>query len=206
MKSTRNSELRAAARQSLSGRWTTAVLVTLLYMILASVFSSPVYARNYASLISVLLYILVLYPIVYGYCVFALNVSRGEGARVGTLFEGFDNWGRVVLTGLLRSVYIFLWTLLLVVPGIIKSYSYAMTMFVLRDNPHMSADEAITESMHLMSGHKWKLFRLDLSFIGWICLGVITFGIGFLWISPYMAIARAKFYDDLKSNRSQSEL
>ncbi len=195
----RNFDLRAEARHSLSGHWTTAVLVTLVYMIVAAVFTTPSYVHDYASIISLLLYILVFYPIAYGYCIYALNVRRGEMAGVGTLFTGFDNYKRVTLTLLLRSVYIFLWSILLVVPGIVKSYSYAMTEFVLRDHPELSSDAAIEESMALMKGNKWKLFCLDLSFIGWIFLGVITAGIGLLWVAPYMTVARAAFYEDIKT-------
>lgn len=100
---------------------------------------------------------------------------------------------------LLRSLFTFLWTLLLVVPGIIKAISYSQTLFIAIDNPEISANDAIDKSKEMMNGYKWKYFLLALSFIGWIILGIFTLGIGFLWIIPYISIANAKFYEDLKN-------
>ncbi len=194
----RNYDLRAEARQALHGNWTTAVLITLIYTIVCAVFTCPSYFYNRATFVSFLLYILIVYPITYGYCVYALYLRRGQVGTVGTIMEGFNNYGHIVLTSLLRAVYIFLWTILLVIPGIVKSYSYAMTLFIMKDHPELAYDEAIEASMAMMKGHKMKLFRLDLSFIGWIFLGIITAGIGLLFVAPYMAVARAAFYDELK--------
>ncbi len=201
-----NYELRAEARKALGGHWTTAVIITLVYMVCCAVFSSPSYFHNFAAIISLLLFILVVYPITFGYCVFALYRRRDQECGVGTLMDGFNNYGRVVLTSLLRSIYIYLWTLLLVVPGIVKSYSYAMTLFVLKDHPEMGCDEAIEASMAMMKGRKMKLFLLDLSFIGWMFLGVITGGIGLLWVAPYMAVARAAFYEDVKGEVASNDV
>ena len=104
---------------------------------------------------------------------------------------------RITLTLLLQGIYTFLWTLLLVIPGIIKHYSYSMTSYVLHDNPELKYDDAIDRSIKLMKGHKMKLFLLDLSFIGWILLGIITCGIGMLWVYPYWLTSHAAFYNDL---------
>ena len=97
------------------------------------------------------------------------------------------------------NVFIFLWSLLLIIPGIIKSYSYAMTPYILVDKPELSANEAIEESMRLMSGHKFDLFYLQLSFIGWFILALLTAGIGFLWLTPYYNSTVASFYLSLKA-------
>jgi hypothetical protein len=102
---------------------------------------------------------------------------------------------------LLQTVYTVLWSLLLVIPGIIKSYSYAMTSFILKDEPEMKNNAAIEKSMAMMEGNKMKLFMLDLSFIGWAILCIFTFGIGFLFLQPYVAISRAAFYEDLKAQQ-----
>jgi uncharacterized membrane protein len=100
---------------------------------------------------------------------------------------------------LLKAIYLILWTLLLIIPGIIKSYSYAMTEFILKDNPEMKNNAAIEKSMAMMQGKKMKLFLLDLSFIGWIILAILTLGLGFVLLVPYMYTARAAFYEDLKA-------
>lgn len=126
-----------------------------------------------------------------------LNVVRGSDVKLDTMGEGFKDYGRILGTMLLSSVYQFLWMLLLIVPGIIKGYSYALTPYLLKDHPELKFNAAIEESMRLMSGNKMRLFLLDLSFIGWFLLGLITFGIAFLWITPYWNTARAAFYEDL---------
>ena len=95
--------------------------------------------------------------------------------------------------------FTILWSLLLVIPGIIKSYSYAMTSFILKDEPEMKNNAAIEKSMAMMEGNKMKLFMLDLSFIGWAILCIFTLGIGLLFLQPYVAISRAAFYEDLKT-------
>lgn len=116
------------------------------------------------------------------------------------MFEGYNKelFSRVLTTTLLYYVYVFLWSLLLLIPGCIKSYSYAMTPYILKDNPEMKNNAAIEESMRMMDGHKLELFLLDLSFIGWAILSILTCCIGFLWLVPYMNMAHVNFYEDLK--------
>ena len=133
-----------------------------------------------------------------------LGVCRGKDIDFGVLFEGFQDYGRIFVTMLLQAVYTILWSLLLVIPGIIKSYSYAMTSFILKDEPEMKNNAAIEKSMAMMEGNKMKLFMLDLSFIGWAILCIFTFGIGFLFLQPYVAISRAAFYEDLKAQQGGS--
>ncbi|MDR0771905.1 MAG: DUF975 family protein [Candidatus Peribacteria bacterium] len=94
-------------------------------------------------------------------------------------------------------LYIFLWSLLLVIPGIIKGYSYALVPYLLRDNKKLEYNDVITKSRKLMDGHKFNLFVLDLSFLGWAILALLSFGIGFFWLIPYIETTRAAFYEDL---------
>lgn len=135
----------------------------------------------------------------YGYSIVMLSVMRGGEMNIGGLFDGFNDFGRIVGTKLLQAIYTFLWTLLLVIPGIIKNYSYAMTDFILKDQPELANNAAIEKSMAMMDGNKMKLFLLDLSFIGWAILCLFTFGIGFLFLQPYVQSAHAAFYEDLKA-------
>lgn len=189
----RSSELRAQAWSALSGKWGMAVVATLVYMVICGVISLIPYVSSIAAL-------LVSLPLAYGFTIMLLNVVRGSDVELNTLGEGFKDYGRILGTMLLSSVYQFLWMLLLIIPGIIKGYSYALTPYLLKDHPELKFNAAIEESMRLMSGNKMRLFLLDLSFIGWFLLGLITFGIAFLWITPYWNTARAAFFEDLMSD------
>lgn len=121
----------------------------------------------------------------------------GERPTIGTLFTGFKQYGSAIGMVVLRFVYTFLWSLLFIIPGIMKSYSYAMAPFVLADNPGMTANQAITRSKEIMQGNRWRLFCLEISFIGWALLTVLTLGIGILWLNPYQNASRAAFYREL---------
>ncbi|MCF0174532.1 MAG: DUF975 family protein, partial [Bacteroidales bacterium] len=109
------------------------------------------------------------------------------------------NYTKKVLTLLLKSIYVFLWSLLLVIPGIIKAFSYALVPYIISENPNLSPEEAISQSSKMMEGHRLDLFILYLSFIGWFILAVLTAGIGFLWLCPYISAAKASFYLDIKN-------
>lgn len=106
-------------------------------------------------------------------------------------------WAVTILSG----IYIILWMFLLIIPGIIKAYSYSMAPYIVKDNPEIGADAAIRESMKMMKGYKMKLFLLDLSFIGWAILALLTLGLGLILLEPYMYSARAVFYEELKAER-----
>ena len=107
---------------------------------------------------------------------------------------------KIILLYLLVNLYLFLWTLLFIIPGIIKSFSYAMTYFIINDHPEYSLNQAITESRRMMDGHKMEYFILCLSFIGWFILSCITLGIGFLWLIPYFYTTSAAFTKRLQKN------
>ena len=132
-----------------------------------------------------------------GYTGYLLKQYNKEICSVKDLFSQFDYFAQGFLQKFLRGLFIFLWSLLLIIPGIIKSYSYAMTPFIMADNPSMTAKEAITASRKLMDGHKGELFVLELSFFGWGLLAVLTLGIGYIFLNPYVNAARAVFYRNL---------
>ncbi len=187
------SELRAAARQSLSGMWGGAVVLCLVYLLITICVSSIPVVGSIVSLL--------LMPLGFGLTVtFLDNAREKSGFPVGNLLIGFKEYGRIFGTMLLQGVYTVLWTLLLIVPGIIKSYSYAMTPYILRDEPQLKYNAAIEKSMAMMKGHKWNLFCLQLSFIGWLLLVILTLGIGYLWLAPYMASSTAHFYNEVKAD------
>lgn len=132
-----------------------------------------------------------------GYCKFLLNLHDNKPAEVKDLFSQFDRFADGFVLHLLTWLYTFLWGLLLVIPGIVASYKYAMAPFIMLENPGMKPKDAITASKELMDGHKMELFFLDLSFIGWELLNLLTLGIGSFWLDPYMNASRAAFYRNL---------
>ena len=141
---------------------------------------------------------LIIGPLQLGFISCVLNFSRGKDFKTANLFDGFDNFSAAFVLQLLCGLFEFLWSLLLIVPGIIARYSYSMSYYILKDDPRLKANEARNRSIALMQGHKWQLFCLHLSFIGWILLSLLTFGILLLWIVPYMELATAEFYEDIK--------
>lgn len=132
-----------------------------------------------------------------GYTVYLMKQYHRQETRLNDLFSQFFRFGQGFAQKFLCGLYTFLWALLFIIPGIIKSYSYAMTPFILADHPELTANEAITRSRVLMDGHKFELFVLELSFIGWELLSILTLGIGLLWLIPYMSAARAAFYREI---------
>ena len=136
-----------------------------------------------------------------GIAIVMLNIVRGAHVEFVDLFKGFNNFGTTCLAGVLVSVFTFLWSLLFVIPGIIKAYSYSMTYYILADNPDMSPNDAITASSQMMDGHKFDLFVLQLSFLGWHLLGGITFGLEYIYVAPYIAATKAKFYESIKAEK-----
>ena len=132
-----------------------------------------------------------------GYARFNLNLVDGGEGTFENLFRYFPYWENAACTRFFKGLYILLWSLLLVIPGIIASYNYAMTDYILADQPEMTAHEAIFRSKELMYGNRWRLFCLNVSFIGWDILNMLTLGIGSLWLNPYKQAAQADFYREI---------
>ncbi len=148
----------------------------------------------WGSLLSIALQI-VAATIAVGFVIYALNVSRLRPAGVGTLFDGFSIFWRALLLRILMGIFIFLWSLLLIIPGIIAAYRYRMATYLLIDHPEMSPLECIRASKQMMAGHKGELFVLDLSFLGWALLCIIPFVA--VWVAPYMEVTYANYYQAL---------
>ncbi len=128
------------------------------------------------------------------------KVADGNHIVAGDAFEGFYNfWGAFKVTFLV-GLFTFLWSLLFIIPGIIKAYSYSMAMYIYAENKDMGALEAISKSKEMMNGHKMEYFVLELSFIGWALLGAVTFGIAYIWVIPYVSATYVNFYRSLKTD------
>ena len=131
-----------------------------------------------------------------GFAQYLLKQYNHANFELHDLFSQFDRFGQGFAQKFLRGLYTILWGLLFIIPGIVKSYAYAMTPFIMAENPNMTAKEAITASKQLMEGHKWELFCLGFSFIGWYLLAALTLGIGTFFLNPYVEAAYAAFYRD----------
>ena len=138
-----------------------------------------------------------------GYARFLLKQHDGKELDFNDLFSQFDRYGTGFAQHFLRTLYTFLWSLLLIVPGIVAALSYAMTPFILEEHPELTASEAIARSKELMDGHKMDLFLLDLTFLGWAILAALTANIGYLFLNPYLNAAYAVFYREITQGPQQ---
>ena len=129
-----------------------------------------------------------------------LRIAKGEEVSVGNIFYGFEDLWAAIKAQFFMGIFILLWYLLLIIPGIIKTYAYSMTFYILAENKGMPVLEAITLSKKMMDGHKMDLFRLFLSFIGWFILVLITFGIAGIWVYPYFYATITNFYLSVKED------
>ncbi len=134
-----------------------------------------------------------------GHAQYLLNQHDGAPIDLKLLFSKFDHFGAGFLQALLRGIFVFLWSLLFVIPGIVAALSYSMTPFIMAENPDMTPSEAIAASKEMMNGHKWRLFCLDFSFFGWTLLCSLTMNIGYLALNPYTCAAYAAFYRDISA-------
>ncbi|MBQ8821992.1 MAG: DUF975 family protein [Lachnospiraceae bacterium] len=141
-------------------------------------------------------------PVTLGYAKYNLNLVDGNNPQFSDLFSKFDCFGQGFCVQFLRGLFVFLWSLLFIIPGIVKNYSYSMAAYIAAENPDMSATDCITESRKLMDGNKGRFFCLNLSFIGWAFLCVFTLGIGYLFLKPYMEASYAAFYREIVRERT----
>ncbi len=153
-----------------------------------------------AFVIAFLIHIFLIRPL-YAGCRNFFLVNNSQSAQLKEMKSGFfRNYNNMVKTFFIHDCFILLWSCLLIIPGIIKTYSYQMVPFLLAENPNLPPLEALKKSSEMMYGYKWQAFLLDLSFIGWELLSVISFGIvGVFWTQPYMYQADAQLYEELKS-------
>jgi uncharacterized membrane protein len=190
-----NAELRAMARSQLKGTWLATVGMFLVYCIILGIssllFVGPLILGG---------------PLTLGCIGYFLKKSRGETVKLENLFDGFKQFGSSLLLYLLQGLFIMLWSCLLIVPGIVKSFSYSMAFYIMKDNPDIGALEAITQSRKMMVGYKGKLFCLCLSFIGWGLLCCLSLGIGFLWLVPYVGMSITNFYEELRKQNPVAEI
>ncbi|WP_169720881.1 DUF975 family protein [Alteribacter aurantiacus] len=209
-------QLKKQALSSLSGSWGKSIGILFLFFIIGGFVPTFVelaltgdvsqwLAQETAPLwveTIVLLVQIALLPLYFGGFVYFLTLIRQEDASFELAFTGFSKpfYFKVLGTGLLTTLFTALWTLLLIIPGIIKAIAYSQSYYIIRDHPDIKPLEAITRSREMMDGYKWKYFLMLLSFVGWFFVSVFTLGIGFIWLFPYMYATVAAFYVELSSN------
>lgn len=238
------SEIRAMAREDLAGKWSNAVLLTVVYFLI--VIPVTFLVNNGSSLLTTGVRWWFINPLAWGFAIAFLNNSRGSESSFGIskLFDGFRDYSRITYTLVLESIYVGLWTLLMAIPSvilyiairydslpvsppsiesvesliillcftpcwiilIIKSLSYFLSSYLLKDNPELKNNAAIELSMQMMKGYKMKLLLLNLSFIGWTFLCILTLGVGLLWLIPYIDASCARFYEEVKAEFEQNNV
>ena len=222
-----SSELRAIARRNLEGTWGISVGVALVAAILGGSMAGagsninfnfnedtvrnlpPIFWTVLLPLVSVagllgIVSFILGGTVELGYAKFLLKQYDRKQLQFSDLFSQFERFGTGFAQKFLRTLFTVLWSLLFIIPGIVKGLSYAMTPFILEEHPEMTASEAIKASMRLMDGHKMDLFILGLTFIGWSLLACLTMGIGFLFLNPYMNAAYAAFYRSISTERQEA--
>lgn len=213
-------EYKLSALHILRGKWKQVVLVTFIAALLGGLaFGSgvdltfgldsedleflPSFVHSYLRTVAPIALVLGIVQLIVGgmvnlgYCRYLLNLHDGNEASLKDLFSYSDRFLDALCLSFMTGLFTFLWSLLFIIPGIIASLRYSMAPFIMCENPHYSAPDAINESKAIMEGNKLDLFLLQLSFIGWSILSVFTLGIGDLWLNPYRNMTITCFYRNL---------
>ena len=208
-------ELKAAAKQQIKGNigklflcsLVAIVLIIVLYVVLGGIAMTSAMAGNWA--IFVVIYtiigcvsVIIGPPLAASFVKIFLNMREGQSPAVSDIFYAYKTnlTGKSIWLAIIMGFFIYLWTLLLIIPGIIKSYAYSLAFWYLVDNEGMTAREALRMSKKATRGYKGKLFVLDLSFIGWGLLVSITFGIAGIWVFPYIYQTYTNAYKQISEN------
>lgn len=191
-------EVKQWAKEKVKGKR----LTILVVLIILSALSGYSVVNDKDGLLSSLLSIamsLLLFIVTVGYTKFMLNFINDKEYSLDQLWSYFGDWKNLATVWIHETIMIFLYFLLLIVPGIIKTISYSLVPYILVDDPNMSSGDVLDLSSKMMNGHKMDYFKLELSFIGWHLLAVLTLGILEIWIAPYQATAMTKFLSEVKS-------
>ena len=188
--------LKAKAKMDIRGKiWNLLGVSLIIYIVIFAISFILGFIPGVGSLLAVIVSAPLTLSLIKIYLAIA---NEDKTPQIADAFCGYDDWKSAMKLYLLMLVYVFLWSLLLLIPGIIKSYAYSQAYFILAENKGMSAREALRRSEQMMNGRKMDFFILSLSFIGWSLLGALTFGIAYIWILPYMQATYANFYNSIK--------
>lgn len=197
-------ELKELAKQQIRGKIGSLFVISLIMIVvnyLGSMLLSLVPVVG-----SIASFVFISAPLSLGITMVYLKVANGEEFTISNLFDGYSDLWNAFAVQFLVAFFTALWSLLFLIPGIIKGLSYSMSLYILAENKGMNPTEAIQKSKEMMHGHKMDLFILELSFIGWGLLVSITFGIAGIWAIPYMSTTMADFYNSIKPSEPLPEL
>ena len=203
---TTSREFRQRARETLSGSYLYSVGVILIYSIVSSLISLLIMNTDSGilqfaySILSILYSLIIVMPLGVGLNRFFIMQTESKTDIMNSLCPFKTNLTNVVKTMFFMNLKIILWSLLFIIPGIIKTYEYAMIPFMLAENPDLDSRRAFEITRDMMRGNKWRYFILQLSFIGWMILALIPAGIGVIFLAPYMQAASVQFYLEMKSD------
>ena len=198
-----NQTYKNRALASLEGKWFDGAIATFIMFAISGGVSKIVTIpmdSNTGTGFSGLWWLLCM-PLSWGFTVYFLNLIRNLDINFERLFDGYKDFVRIFLAQFLMAICLVIGYMLFFIPGIIIGLMLSQTSFILKDNPQMSATDAMKLSKQMMAGHKGKLFWLTLSFIGWFLLACLTLGLGFLLLAPYYYSTMAHFYEDLKAEQ-----
>lgn len=204
-----------AARAQLRGRWKVPVLLSLVLFLvftclylpgsLIESYRHPSEDEQLVSGITNILFFCISATITLAWASLCLHIARTPG-KIGLnpFFKGLELWWKAIRAQIWYNLWVFLWSLLFLIPGFVKAYAYSQMFYILADHPKVGVCKAMKISKLMTAGYKGDLFILDLSFIGWGLLCLLTGGIGFLWLVPYMSLTKTNAYRDLQNRALKS--
>ena len=196
-----------SALANLEGNWGTAAIAALIFYFLTMGLdwgvTTPMGGNMTMSYSTSGILTLIFLPLSWGFSVFFLRLIRGEELGYGRLFDGYKDFLRIFLAEFLMTLLIAIGLCLLIVPGIVLASGLLMTDFILKDDPEISAIDAMKKSWEMTKGHKADLVGFFFSFFGWFLLCLLTLGIGFIFLTPYMQTSLAHYYEDLKVEKGE---
>ena len=199
-----NKEILLEARLSLKNKWSMSILVSLSYALFffitqflakTGTFIKEQYIND---IIIIFLQLILVGPFILGLSKYFLEIFRNENPAYKTMYSGFNDFKRALITYLLTYVFIVARIFLLIIPAFIAALNYSLAYYILIDNPELNPNEAILKSKKMMYGHKKQLFFLNLRYLGLCILCVFTLFLGFLWLMPYIYVSNAAFYEEVK--------
>lgn len=195
------SELKQNAKDRLKNNWGLAIGIIIVCTLISCIpnLLAEIDSESFAiSIIIPIITLVITGPLTIGQCKFFINLANRSNPKFSDLWYGFNNMLRAIGVTLLVGVIVFIGSILFIIPGIILAFMYSQVYYIMAENPEMSIMNCLKESSRIMKGHKMDLFILELSFLGWGILMVITLGIAGLYVLPYYNATLTNFYLDIK--------
>lgn len=196
-------ELKSAAKSQIKGKIGILFVISLIIALIAG---AAGFILSFIPFVGPLISVIIISPaFALSLVKVYLNVVSGTKPEVADSFCGFNDFWSAFKVNFLVGLFTFLWSLLFIIPGFVKSFSYSMSLYILAENKGKPALECIKESKDMTNGYKMDLFVLELSFIGWILLSSITLGIALIWVAPYMYATYTNAYNFLKTQKANKQ-